>query len=231
MDRQVNLESDFPQRAYVDFLLASSLKTGRCARLLRNLMVAYAAGISQEADGRYHLFEPQAICQTIKVLEGHQTTDLTKGPFRYEKGPLAGLYKKHFVQANFLAENILKEIEREGVGIIFRKLSEHYGRGNYMGKPIEEADLSLIAEAFSRDAIGRRAARRAKGRDDGLTGEHLIYAALPVGNIYLHASFHDEDPQRIAECLAVSLQDFSELAGMAPVFDGPDSSNPSSART
>jgi hypothetical protein len=215
---RIDLDRDLPRDCgYVDLLLASSLRTGKCAKLLRNFMVAHAAGIPQRTDGRDRLFEPEAICQTIKVLEGFETPDLMKGPFRYEKGPLAGLYKKHFFQAGFLAENILKEIEREGVGIIFRKLSEHYGRGNYMGKPLEEIDVSLIAEAFARDAIERRA----KGLNGGLTGEHLIYAARPPGNIYLYASFHGENVKRIEDCVRVSFQDFPELVGVAPIFESP----------
>lgn len=216
---RIDLDRDLPRDCgYVDLLLASSLRTGKCAKLLRNFMVAYAAGIPQRSDGRDHLFEPEAICQTIKVLEGFETPDFTKGPFGYEKGPLAGLYKKHFLQAGFLAENILKEIEREGVGIIFRKLSEHYGRGNYVGKPLEEIDVSLIAEAFTHDAIERRAKRRDRGPDGGLTGEHLIYAVRPAGNIYLYASFHGEDVERIADCVRVSCQDFPELVGVAANF-------------
>jgi hypothetical protein len=78
----------------------------------------------------------------------------------------------------------------------------------------------LMAEAVSRDTIERRAARRANGPDGGLTGEHLIYAKTPSGNIYLYTSFHGEDPQRIEDSVAVSLQDFPELAGIAPVFGG-----------
>ena len=217
---KIDLNRDLPRECgYVDLLLASSLRTGKCAPVLRNFMVASTAGIPQRADGRDRLFEPEAICQTIKVLEGFETPDLTKGPSRYEKDPLAGLYKKHFFQAGFLAKNILNEIEREGASIIFRKLSGHYGRGNYIGKLLEEIDVSLIAEAFTCDAIERRAKRRDRGTDGGLTGEHLIYAARPAGNIYLYTSFHGEDVERIADCVRVSFQDFPELAGIAPVFE------------
>ena len=201
--------------AYVDARLAASLKTGRCAKILRNLMVVFAAGIPQRIHGRNYLFDPEAIFETIKVLEGEKVPDTTKGPCRYENGPLTGLYKKHFFQASFLPDNILLEMERKrgggGLGIIYRKLNEHYGRGNYSGKTIDETDVKLMAEAVF-DAIERRAAR------GGITGEHLIYAKIPTGNIYLYASFHDEDPQRIADSVAVSLQDFPELAGIAPVF-------------
>lgn len=216
----INLDEDLPQDcAYVDRVLSSVLNRGRCAKILRNFMVAYSAGVPQRVDGRDHLFEPEAICQTIKVIEGSGAIDLTKGPFQYDKGPFAGLWKKHFFQASFLAENILSEIEREGVGIIYRKLSEHYGRDKFMGKIMDANDAALIAEAFSEDAVKRRAGRRASNHRAGLTGEHLIYAALPSGNIYLYASFHDEDPARIADCLRISLKDFPELAGVASVFD------------
>ncbi|MCJ2144306.1 hypothetical protein [Methylobacterium sp. E-066] len=88
-----------------------------------------------------------------------------------------------------------------------------------MGKPLKETDVKLIAEAFSRDVIERRADSREKTWRGGLTGEHLIYAARPDGNIYLHASFHGEDPDRIAESVRVALSDFPELRGAAPVFD------------
>jgi hypothetical protein len=201
--------------AYVDTRLAASLKTGRCAKILRNLMVVFEAGIPQRVQGRNYLFDPEAICETIKLLEGEKASDITKGPCRYENGPLSGLYKKHFFQASFLPDNILLEIGRKrgggGLGIIYRKLNEHYGQGNYSGKTIDETDVQLMAEAVF-DSIERRAAR------GGMTGEHLIYAKVPAGNIYLYASFHGEDAQRIADCVAVSLQDFPELAGIAPVF-------------
>jgi hypothetical protein len=220
---EIDLNKDFPQDcAYVDLLVRGALKMGHCAKMLRNLMVAYSVGIYQRADGKDYLFEPEAICHAIKLLEGIEDTDFTKGPFTYEKGPLAGLHKKHFFQASFLPENILKEIEREGVGIIFRKLSEYYGRGNYIGKPLERLDLQLMAEALTKDVIERRAARRAKSRDGGLTGEHLIYAALPSGNIYLYVSYHGEDPEQIARYVRVSRQDFPELVGTAPVFNSSD---------
>jgi hypothetical protein len=199
-------------RTYVDARLAASLKTGRCAKILRNLMVVFAAGIPQRVHGRSYLFDPEAICETIKLLEEGKASNVTKGPCRYGKGPLTGLYKKHFFQASFLPDNILQEIKREGLGIIYRKLSEHYGRGNYFGKAVDETDVNLMVEAVVDDAIERRAAR------GGLTGEHLIYAKVPAGNVYLYASFHGEDPKRIADCVAVSLQDFPELAGIAPVF-------------
>lgn len=215
----VDLENDFPNECrFVDTLLASSLKTGRCAKLLRNMMVAYHVGIPLREQGKFYCFDPEAICQTIKVLEGFGEGDFTKGPFQYEKGPLTGLWKKHFFQASFLPHNILMEIEREGVGILFRKLSEHYKRGNYMGKPIDEVDVSLIATAFAEDTIERRAKRRDKGRDGGLTGEHLIYAAMPAGNLYLYASFHGEDEKRIADGVRVALEDFPELADAAPAL-------------
>ena len=213
------VDRDLPHEcAYVDALLAASLKTGRRAKLLRNLMVVFAAGIPQQVQGRNYLFDPEAICQTIKLMEGENTPDLTKGPFRYKKGLLTGLYRKHFFQASFLPENILQEIEREGIGIIYRKLSEHYGSGNYSGKTIDETDLQLFAEAVSHDAIERRAARRANDPDGGLTGEHLIYSKMPSGNIYLYASFHGEDRSGFVDSVAASLQDFPELAGIAPVF-------------
>ena len=215
----IQVDRDLPHEcAYVDALLAASLKTGRCAKILRNSMVVYAAGIPQQVQGRDYLFDAEAVCQTIKVLERENAPDLTKGPIRYEKGPLTGLDRKHFVQASFLPENILREIERDGIGIIYRKFSEHYGPGNYLCKTIDETDLRLMAEAVSSDTIERRAARRANSPDGGLTGEHLIYAKTPSGNIYLYASFHGEDQQRIEDSVAVSLQDFPELAGIAPVL-------------
>jgi len=217
----IQIDRDLPiDRAYVDRLLASSLDTGRCAKILRNLMIIFGAGIPQRAQGRDYLFDPEAICQTIKVLEKRGGPDLTRGPIRYNNGPLTGLYKKHFFQASFLPENISQEIKREGAGILHRKLSEHYGQGKYLGKTMDETDLRLMAEAVSSDTIERRAERRENGRKGGLTGEHLIYAETLPGNIYLYASFHGEDSQRIVDSVAVSFQEFPELAGIAPVFEG-----------
>ncbi|HUI97368.1 MAG TPA: hypothetical protein VLX44_16550 [Xanthobacteraceae bacterium] len=87
-------------------------------------------------------------------------------------------------------------------------------------------DMSLIAEAFTHDAIERRAKRRDRGPDGGLTGEHLIYAARPAGNIYLYASFHGEDVERTADCMRASFQDFPELRGAAPIFKNPSDDIP-----
>lgn len=224
----IQVDRDLPHECtYVDALLDASLKTGRCAKILRNSMVVFAAGIPQQVQGRDYLFDAEAVCQTIKLLERENAPDLTKGPFRYEKGPLTGLNRKHFFQASCLPENILQEIERDGIGTIYRKLSAHYGSGNYSGKTIDETDLQLFAEAVSADTIERRAARRANGPDGGMTGEHLIYAKTPSGNIYLYASFHGEDQQRIVGSVAVSLQDFPEVAGIAPVLATRDGCEPS----
>ncbi|MCJ2144307.1 hypothetical protein [Methylobacterium sp. E-066] len=94
---QIDIEKDLrPECRFVDFLLASSLRTGRCAKLLRNFMLIYAAKIPQLAQGKNHLFDPEGICQTIKVLEGHEIKDITRGPFQFEKDRLKGSIKSIF---------------------------------------------------------------------------------------------------------------------------------------
>ena len=156
------------------------------------------------------------------MLEGHDdAVDTTKGPFRYEKGPLTGLYKKHFFQASFLVDNILAEMRRSrdgGSQIVHRALAQHYGRNNYLGRTVSDQDARLLADSFTDGVLEWRAGRRRAGRDGGLTGEHLIYAASSRGNIYLYVSFHGEDPERIAAMVRGSLLDFPELNGVAPAL-------------
>ena len=90
------------------------------------------------------------ICETIEVLEGKRRRISPGGHFNTREGLSLASIKSNFFQGTFLPQNILRSIEREDVDMIYRKLSEYYGRGNYMGKPMEEAGPIVIAEAFSR---------------------------------------------------------------------------------
>lgn len=185
-------------------------------------MVAYAAGVPQQAQGRHHLFEPEAICQTIRALENPQAPDRTKGPFRYNRGPLKGLFKKHFFQASFMVNNVLAASEKQGVGIALRALRERHG--DELGhRFFDEEDARLIAAAITKAGFEDRASSRANNRKGGLTGEHLIFAKLPRGNVYLYASFHGEDEQRIVDCVSIAQLDFPDLVGNATPFMQPPS--------
>jgi hypothetical protein len=215
---EVDIERDLKvQCAYVDRLLQGSLRTGRHSRLLRNQMVVFAANVAMGAGENRHWFEPEAICQSIRVLEGLSYRDYTKGPSVFTKGRLRGLEYKHFFQASFMAQNLLNETERDGVSLIYKKLVEHYGsRDAFEGKPLEGADLELIVQALVGDNFEKRAAGRSRGYRHGLTGEHLVFARRPDGNRYLFVSTHAESEEGMLKLAQAGAADFPEVFDLAP---------------
>lgn len=213
----LEIERDLPAEcAYVDALLARSLRKGRSSRLLRNQLVAFAAHIRMGAEVAGQVFEPEAVCQSVAVLEGLSRGDITKGPSSFTKGPMRGLEYKHFFQASFMIQNLLNESERDGTEMIYRKLAKHYGKAeNWNGKPFTALDANLIADAFVTDAYSKRAAQRRKGPRYGLTGEHLIFARLPGGNRYLFTAAHSATSDQLATAARACLTDFPEIAEVA----------------
>ena len=73
----IDVDQDLgPECRFVDFLLANALRRGRCARILRNLMVVYAARISLRDGGRDHLFDPRPYarrCECSKAMTMRST--------------------------------------------------------------------------------------------------------------------------------------------------------------
>lgn len=216
-DREIDIDRDLADHcAYVDALLTRSLRKGRCSRLLRNQLVVFSADIAMGPAEDRHWFDPAAVCETIAVLEGAGSRDITKGPSRFTKGPLRGLEYKHFFQASFMAQNLLNETSHAGPDLIYRKLIRHHGSYSAVdGRLLTEEDIGLIADAVVTDGFEKRAAQRAKGPRWGLTGEHLIFARAQGGNRYLFVAPHTTAEAKLAASVRACLGEFPEVAAIA----------------
>lgn len=216
--REIDIDRDLADHCeYVDALLARSLRKGRCSRLLRNQLVVFSANIAMGPARSRHWFDPAAVCETVAVLEGSGSRDITKGPSRFTKGPLRGLEYKHFFQASFMAQNLVNESSRAGADLIYRKLIRHHGSyGAVDGRLLTEEDIGLIADAFVTDGYKKRAAQRAKGPRWGLTGEHLIFARARGVNRYLFVAAHTAEETALVDSVRACLEEFPEVAAIAP---------------
>lgn len=196
----IQVDRDLPAEGkWIDVLSARSLSTGSIAPALRTILIAQAAGVSLEGGGNPVLFDPEAVFQTIRILESRSKSDFTKGPIQYDKGPLQGLWRKHVFQAGFLIDNILAEMNKQkGVSRLVRAFNDKYGKDGWQGRNFSEEDAELLARIYSRDGIEDRAARRRSGRDGGLTGEYLIFGRTKrFDNRYLWLATHKESQESI----------------------------------
>lgn len=208
---QIDLNRDFPlQRDCVRAQIARWQRTGAFAPFFVHQMIAHAAGFPYLYGGRPCLFEIQMIFETLAVLEGHDKVDRTKPAERFRGSVLCGLWKKHFFQASSLVENLLAEHRRDGMGLIIRKMKQYYGMIPE-GKPIDERDIGMMVDATVTDAITQRFGRHRDGSKSRLTGEWIVFAKVPTGNIYLCAASHTQKDEEILAQVTPSVKDFPEL--------------------
>ncbi|MCZ8148227.1 MAG: hypothetical protein O9325_10320 [Roseomonas sp.] len=129
-----------------------------------------------------------AIFDAVTRLEGDLTRNTQmKVPTRYERNePLSGLWHAHFFDARFVVKNLENENSRKRVRELMRP---HFGR--FVGEVAGQ-----IAHEMTAGALVRRAARNA------LTGEHIVFDALPECNYYLTVRRHREADEAVAARIA-----------------------------
>ena len=128
------------------------------------------------------------IFDAVTRLEGDLTrnTQIT-APTRYERNePLSGLWHAHFFDARFLVKNLENENSKKRVRELMRP---------YIGRFVGEV-AGQIAHEMTVGAFERRASRGA------LTGECIVFDALPERNYYLTVRRHREVDQAVAARIA-----------------------------
>lgn len=115
----------------------------------------------------------------IAVLEGKsERKSATKPASKFRRAPLAGLWHKHHFQAQFMATNILIEINKPGA--LEAQLAKFMGRivGDVIGEMVEE----IVDGSLRRRKTG-----------SGLTGEFIVFERDFLGeNYYLTLGSHGE---------------------------------------
>ena len=128
------------------------------------------------------------IFDAVARLEGDLTRNIgMKAPTRYKRRkPLFGLWHAHFFDARFVARNLMNENSKERVEEIMRP---HFDR--FCGEVAAQMAHEMTVGAFE-----RRAGRGA------LTGECIVFDALPERNYYLTVRRHREADEAVAARIA-----------------------------
>lgn len=154
-----------------------------------------------------------------------QVGELEKAPFRrvvstkpaapFTVGPLKGLWHKHWFHAAFLVSNLLIETQKHGEILIRKHLNAEFGRDHWIGEVITEKSAGKLVQAMVNGALSHRSGRVARKRSR-LTGEWIIFAKANGRNIYLTLAGHDETNDAVLYRCSLALEEFAELASLAP---------------
>lgn len=198
--------------------LGLKITTGAYAQMLLAQLALHRCRVPQPFGDRSLLVDVHAVFDQIGAVEGaplcrpHPTKPATE----FKRAPLKGLWHQHWFQASFMPTNLLIENSRSGVELMLRRLRQHYGGEEFMGKLIDETDVKLMAHASVNDAFEQRAQRSSDG-SGGLTGEWIVFAKSNGRNIYLTLAGHEEDDTEIYRRCASALREYPELAEL-PTF-------------
>lgn len=161
---------------------------------------AEAVGLTRAAPGRYSrifLFElycrilvpalpgdPAKIVAEVNALEGHGRTVGTKPAAQFERPPLQGLWKKHYLVGGLpsMAKNLLLGFGKKRRELL-HVIKEHHSPAT--------ADLSPLEKSRNiADAVTNIYAERS--RTGRLTGDWIVFAKHEGRNYYLCLARHDE---------------------------------------
>ena len=137
--------------------------------------------------GHLNLFR---VIQEIAILEGtHPGPSTTKPETPFTGQLLKGLWHKHYTQAQNMVQNVQLEMYRDGT--LERVL------GKYAGQQVTQGMINELVHAFVQENYLNRSQQ---GR---LTGEWIVFANTPAGNIYLTLESHLEGDKQILDRLTV----------------------------
>lgn len=173
-------------RDFVGRLGVNEEVSNRCSGLF--LLSIYAAVFSQEPFG-----DPAKIVAEVLFLEGDAATQGTRAPDQFERAPLNGLWRKHYLFGRVsLARNIQLAFGQKDRPVLRKVIKENRDPRKEVTNPREAA--GELARAVTNLYLER------KERDE-LTGEYIIFAKHEGRNCYLTLSTHDECRNRPEELL------------------------------
>ncbi len=136
-------------------------------------------------------FNTFTVIDEIKVLEGGQRPSMTKPPTSFTRGPLKGLWHKHFFDAQFMMKNIMNHWNLhnptpEQCAQRYMEIMKEHGITD-----LSDENINRIIYHFVNGGYEQRAEKKK------MTGEWLIFAKYKIKNYYLiianHTQCHEQE--------------------------------------
>lgn len=129
-------------------------------------------------------------------LEEQTRATRTKPAKEWKNGPLKGLWRKHWSQAEDMPRNILNELEKlSGDHSLLRYVAREYP-DKKIGEYLNENDAEPLAKALTTGLYEKRLGKKENPKPR-LTGEWIVYEPTSDGNIYWTLAAHDEKHEDI----------------------------------
>lgn len=207
--------------------LELKLTSGSCSTSLVYQLAGHYCRMPQFFGNRVLLVDIHAVFDQIGQLEKSKLTRTvpTKPATMFTKGPLKGLWHKHWFQADFLPTNLLNESIKNGKKLMMKRLNEIFGPNAWVGKSMSEPLAAQLADSMVNGALAHRSGTAAK-KPSRLTGEWIIFAKSRGRNIYLTLAGHEEANDSIFSRCSLAPKEYPELASAAPFAINPNASSP-----
>lgn len=144
---------------------------------------------------------PQHVIDEISRLENPASNGITKPATPFSHAPLSPLWHQHYFAESFVPDNILLELQKKG-----RWQEIFNGALGPEGSRISKAQLGNLVEEAMEGSLNKRSdATR-------ITGEWIVFAKRPSGNIYLCLAGHKTGDQVIFDKLSYACsREFPDL--------------------
>jgi hypothetical protein len=197
--------------------LKLKMTSGSCSTGLVCQLAGHYCRMPQMFGNRLLLVDIHAVFDQIGKLEKAPLTRAvpTKPAEPFTAGPLKGLWHKHWFQAGFLVTNLLNETEKHGDMFIRKHLNAAFGHDRWVGELMTEKLAGQLVRATVDGALSYRSGSAGR-KQSRMTGEWIVFAKANGRNIYLTLGGHDETDEAIFSRCSPALQEFPELALLAP---------------
>ena len=145
---------------------------------------------------------PHEVLESIKHLEDGEPETGIKPATQFKNLPLKGLWHKHFFAANFLVQNIVLGLGKNGLEKLVNEVMDPSKSPVITREMIEE-----LAHRVTNDPLEKRNA------DKKMTGEWIVYIRHNGNNYYLCCNTHNAEDQFIFDrIMGICINDFPDLA-------------------
>jgi hypothetical protein len=195
--------SYFPDEIYVQsfqealsWLSLKTRPTARVSRLLLHQLALHASRFGDIHRGQWHHFHFHQILDAISEIEGKADAPTTKPAKPFRRGPLKGLWHKHFSSPAFVAMNVLNAIRKNSEELL--EIFEARRQQMSLKHDQESTKLTgLLAYTFALDGLRLRACA-SSGRSQ-ITGEWIVFEKNVNTTTLLALATHDEGDRVIYE--------------------------------
>jgi hypothetical protein len=159
--------------------------------------------------GKPYLFHVHSILDEIAHLERGRPTRTKKQ--EELSGSLSGFWHKHFFDPQFLARNLMEEVERNFDRFWHRDLVPRFeaetGRPVY-GSQVDDLFAKLVAHSMVIDPFEERSGLRSRQAKPRMTGEWIVFTYDGSRRVYLTLALHAETNEAIIERLKATSDEF-----------------------